>query len=73
MKTPRRQRPARLARRTGARSPEVAGRGALAIMLILTAIIALFVLAADFLGVTARSILLIGWMMIMLAVLRRTQ
>ncbi len=42
-------------------------------MLILTAVVAVFVLAADFLGMTARSIILIGWMMIMLAVLRRTQ
>lgn len=73
MKTPRRQRLARSARRTGTPSPEVAGRGALTAMLILTALVAVFVLAADFLGTTARSIILIGWMMVMLAVLRRTQ
>jgi len=66
------QRP-RPKRRAEGRSPEVAGRGALAAMLILTALIAIFVLAADFLGTTARSIILIGWMMVMLAVLRRTQ
>jgi len=66
------QRP-RPRRQAGGRPPEVAGRGALAAMLILTAVVAVFVLAADFLGMTARSIILIGWMMIMLAVLRRTQ
>lgn len=42
-------------------------------MLVLTALVAVFVLAADFLGTTARSIILVGWMMVMLAVLRRTQ
>ncbi len=70
MKSSQRPRPKR---QTERRSPEVAGRGALAVMLILTALIAAFVLAADFLGTTGRSIVLIGWMMVMLAVLRRTQ
>ncbi|GAB4429249.1 MAG: hypothetical protein Kow00106_24280 [Anaerolineae bacterium] len=70
MKSSQRPRPKR---QTEGRSPEVAGRGALAAMLILTALIAALVLAADFLGTTGRSIVLIGWMMVMLAVLRRTQ
>lgn len=70
MKSSQRPRPKR---QTEGHSPEVAGRGALLMMLALTALVAAFVLAADFLGTTVRSIILIGWMMVMLAVLRRTQ
>jgi len=55
------------------RPPDPQARRALAVMLVLTVAIALGVLALPGLSLNARSLILIGWMAVMIAVLRRTQ
>ena len=54
------------------RSPEVEARRALAIMMALTVVVIVFVLVVD-LSTTARSVILVAWMAVMMAVLRQTQ
>lgn len=49
------------------------GRALLAAMLAVTVILVAGVAAAGFLSVTAKSVILIAWMAVMMAVLRRTQ
>lgn len=55
------------------RPPDPQARRALGVMLVLTVAIALGVLALPGLSLNARSLILIGWMAVMIAVLRRTR
>ncbi len=55
------------------RPPDPRARRALAAMLALTVVIALGVLALPGLSLNTRSLILIGWMAVMIAVLRRTR
>ena len=53
--------------------PPREARTALAAMLVLTVVIAVGVAAAGFLSLTAKSVILIVWIAVMMAVLRRYQ
>lgn len=53
------------------RPPESEARVVISVMLALTAVVMIFVAGATALGTTARSTILIVWIGIMLAVLRR--
>jgi len=52
---------------------EIEARRVISAMLVLTVIIAMGVLVAGFLSVTAKSVILIAWIAVMMAVLRRYQ
>jgi hypothetical protein len=54
------------------RAPDPGARRALAWMLVLTPVIAIGVLVIPGLDVTARSVILIAWMAVMITVMRRT-
>jgi hypothetical protein len=51
--------------------PESEARTVIGVMLVLTVIIAVFVAAAGFLDTTLKSVILITWIAVMMAVLRR--
>lgn len=53
------------------RAPDPGARRALAWMLVLTPVIAIGVLVIPGLDVTARSVILIAWMAVMITVMRR--
>lgn len=53
------------------RPSESEARRVISAMLVLTLVIAIVVLAAGFMSVTARSIILIAWIGVMMAELRR--